>query len=87
MESLGGDTVATYAKDVYIAWPIIASSVGVAFVIAVIYLVLLQFIGGAMIWLSFILALAGTGGGGVYCWMYAGKMREENPDDVYADYV
>jgi hypothetical protein len=41
MESLGGDTVATYAKDVYIAWPIIASSVGVAFVIAVIYLVLL----------------------------------------------
>jgi len=40
-----------------------------------------------MIWLSFILALAGTGGGGVYCWMHAGKMREENPDDVYADYV
>lgn len=40
-----------------------------------------------MIWLSFILALAGTGGGGVYCWMYAKQMRVENPDDVYADYV
>jgi hypothetical protein len=40
-----------------------------------------------MIWLSFILALAGTGGGGVYCWFYAGTMREANAEDPYADYV
>jgi hypothetical protein len=41
MKSLGGDSVATYAKDIFVAWKLIASSVGVAFVIAVIYLILL----------------------------------------------
>jgi len=41
MKSLGGDSVATYAKDIFVTWKLIASSVGVAFVIAVIYLVLL----------------------------------------------
>ena len=68
METLGGDTVAVYAKDIWIAKWLIFSSVGVAFVIAVLYLVLLQLIGGAMIWLSFALALVGTGGGGLYAY-------------------
>jgi len=87
MNSLGGNEAAAYAKDILITWKIVASSVGVAFVIAVIYLILLQLIGGAMIWLSFIAALVGTGGGGFYFYVYAGKMREANPEDKYADYV
>jgi len=81
MQSLGGDVVATYAKYVYIAWPIVAASVGVAFVIAVIYLILLQLIGGGMIWLSFILAVLGSAGGGFWVYRYADNMRKENPGD------
>lgn len=87
METLGGDTVAVYAKDIWVGRWLCLSSVGVAFVIAVIYLILLQFIGGAMIWLSFALALVGTGGGGYYCYQYAGKMIEANAQDPYAEYV
>jgi len=68
MKTLGGDTVAVYAKDIWIARWLILSSVGVSFVIAVLYLILLQLIGGAMIWLSFALALVGSGGGGFYCY-------------------
>ena len=87
MKSLGGDAAVMYAKDIFIAWKLLIGSVGVAFVIAVIYLILLQLIGGAMIWLSFALALVGTGVGGVYAFMYSSKMRENNPADPTADYV
>jgi hypothetical protein len=41
MKSLGGDAAVMYAKDIFIAWKLLIGSVGVAFVIAVIYLILL----------------------------------------------
>jgi len=40
-----------------------------------------------MIWLSFALALVGTGVGGVYAYMYSKKMTEINNADPYAEYV
>jgi len=41
MNSLGGNEAANYMKDILITWKLVASSVGVAFVISVIYLILL----------------------------------------------
>jgi len=78
MASAAGDQVIVYFKDVATTWPLIACSVALAFVVAVIYITLLQFVGGLMIWLSFVLAFLLTLGGGFYAYYYSNQMKEAN---------
>lgn len=78
MASAAGDKVIVYFKDVATTWPLIACSVALAFVVAVIYITLLQFVGGLMIWLSFVLAFLSCAGGGLYAWKYSNDMKAAN---------
>lgn len=60
-----------YIADLVKAWYVIAISVGVAVVAAIIYLLILRCCAGVMIWMS-ILGILGALGGGGY-WLYATK--------------
>jgi hypothetical protein len=50
------------------AWKIVAGSVGSAFLLGFVYMVVLRFFGGPLIWTSIILIIGGTGYGGYMLW-------------------
>jgi hypothetical protein len=60
-----------YISDLGKAWYVMAISIGVAVVTAIIYLLVLRCCAGVMIWLS-ILGILGALGGGGY-WLFATK--------------
>ena len=60
-----------YIGDLVKAWYVMAISIGVAVVTAIIYLLVLRCCAGVMIWMSIIGILGGLGGGGY--WLYITK--------------
>jgi hypothetical protein len=54
------DTVAT--------WKVLMIGLGTAFVLGFVYLILLRWIVGPMVWLSIFLTIAALGAGGFFCY-------------------
>lgn len=67
-------------------WKVIAGSVGTAFLLGFVYMIVLRFFGGPLIWSSIILIIGGTAYGGYMLFQYAGNMPEEDPQFQYQKY-
>jgi len=64
------DKYTTYIADLYTAWYVMAISVGVALLAAIVYLLILRCCAGVMIWMSILSIMACLGGGGYWVYDY-----------------
>lgn len=70
-----------YISDLAKAWYVMAISIAVAVVTAIIYLLILRLCAGVMIWMS-ILGILGAMGGGGY-WLFATRVDYPTTDPTY----
>ena len=78
------DKYSSYISDLITAWYVMAISVGVAFVAAIVYLLILRVAAGVMIWLSILGILVALGLGGY--WAYETR-NQYNPSDKNYNYL
>lgn len=75
------DKYSQYIGDLYKAWYVMAISVGVAVVAAMVYLIILRWFAGVLIWVSIVGILAALGGGGY--WAYQTRLQYDIEDKNY----
>lgn len=57
-----------YISDIIATWQVLMITLGTAFVLGFIYLILLRWIVGPIVWLSIFLTIIALGGGGYFCY-------------------
>lgn len=74
-----GDTGAMDVfNDMVATWEVIAGSIVTAFLLGFVFMIVLRFFGGPLIWGSIILIIGGTGFGGYMLWDYSEQMTEDH---------
>lgn len=73
--------VTEYVGDVYDAWEVLLISVGVAFILGFVYLLLLRCCAGIMVFVTLVSILIGLVGGGF--WLYLLKDNYEVDSNTY----
>jgi hypothetical protein len=58
---LDSDVLENWVSDIRETWPVIAVSIGVAFIIGFVYMILLRYCSGVLTWLAIIAFIAGMG--------------------------
>jgi hypothetical protein len=82
-----GDTGALDVfNDIVATWQVVAGSLGTAFVLGFVFMIVLRFFGGPLIWGSIILIVGGTGYGGYMLYGTATNMTEDDSQFAYKDY-
>mmetsp|Transcript_27452 Transcript_27452/g.20609 ORF Transcript_27452/g.20609 Transcript_27452/m.20609 type:complete len:324 (-) Transcript_27452:420-1391(-) len=79
-----------YASDIYEAWMVLLISVGIAFLLGFVYLLLLRCCAGVMVFFSLTAILAALGGGGVWLFFIKDDYAETSKSYnfcLYAAYV
>jgi hypothetical protein len=79
------DKYTSYVADLINVWYIMAICVGGAFIIGIIYLLILRCCAGVIIWGSILAILAIIGGGGY--WVYFVARNKYQPSDKNYDYL
>lgn len=79
--------MSSWARDVKVAWGMLLLSTAIAFVCSYLFVFLLRYIGGTIIWGSFVIALIGTIGGGFYSYYLGAKWTEEEPESGSGEYM
>jgi hypothetical protein len=69
-ESEYGSTAATYFFDIIICWPLLVGGSIVALILGYLYLFVIRVIGGAIIWVTLIIAELSLILGGLYSFYY-----------------
>jgi len=82
---IGGDWIVEWAYDLMTTWWIIAASTGIAFVLGFIYLFILKYIAGCLIWLSIILIWLVLAAGGAF--LYLGRDNYYPEDEERQKYM
>lgn len=75
------DKLSDYITDLINVWQVIAITVGTAFVIGMIYMVLIRCFAGVLIWVSIFSIMGILGGGGYWVWMY--RTHYDTTDNNY----
>ena len=73
---MGGHSVANYLSDILAAREILQYTLGTAFLIGFIYLIVLRLLGGPIIYISILAILGGCGYGGYMLYETALGMAE-----------
>jgi hypothetical protein len=71
------DLLEQWVSDIRTTWPVIAASIGIAFVIGFIYMIFLRYCSGVLTWLAIIAFIAGTG---VLGWRFYQKAKTTETD-------
>jgi hypothetical protein len=75
-----GDTGALDVfNDIVAVWDLVAASVGAAFVLGFVFMIVLRFFGGPLIWTSIFLTIGGTAYGGYMLFLYHEAMSPDDP--------
>lgn len=72
----GGETLTNLADDIGSTWKPLVGSIGIAFLLGFIFLLLIRCVGGALIYLFILLAEVMFLAGGFYAWY----LKESEPD-------
>jgi len=77
LSSNGSDALEQWISDIQQTWPVIAVSIGVAFIIGFVYMVFLRYFSGILTWLAILTFIAGTA---ILGWRFyqQGKKSEES---------
>ena len=65
-------------NDIVVTWKVIAGSLVTAFLLGFVFMIVLRFFGGPLIWGSILLILSGSGYGGYELWKYGEALQEED---------
>jgi len=79
-------TLTNYISDLINAWQVELISVGAAFVIGIIYLMLLRCCAGVMVWTTILAVIAVLGGGGYWVYEYRNNYATTNNTYKYLEY-
>ena len=60
--------VTDYITDTVATWKVLMIGLGTAFFLGFVYLILLRWIVGPMVWLSIFLTIGALGAGGYFCY-------------------
>lgn len=80
------DKYTDYITDLVKAWYVMAISLGVAVVTAIIYLLILRCCAGVMIWMSILGILGAMGGGGYWLYFTKNTYATDDPTYMYMQY-
>jgi hypothetical protein len=80
-EKFNVDKLSDYIMDLVQVYPVMLISIGTAFVIGMIYMILLRCFAGVIMWLSILGIMAVLGGGGY--WAFKTKDNYETTDNNY----
>lgn len=75
------DKLSDYITDLINAWEVMLICLGAAFILGMLYLVILRCCAGVLIWTTIFAIIAITGGGGY--WLYTHKDTYEESDNNY----
>jgi hypothetical protein len=76
-----------WAFNIMKAWQVLLVGAGVAAIFGYTYIFIIRLIGGAIIWISFVLLVLGLAGGGVYTWFFQRPKYElTDPTYTYLEY-
>jgi len=80
-----GDVIEKWVSDIEVSWTIILASLGIAFIIGLIYMVFVRWCSGVLVWLSILALIAGCIGFGVYLFSHANYLKKQNSSTTAQD--